>query len=73
MPGRAASKHFKIHHKNVQRWLKDEFDTIKSPCRAKRCNTKGQGRKLSYPPEIDMKLLQWVLEQQEEKQMPVSS
>ena len=55
--GRAASKHYKIHHKNVQRWLKDDLDAIKNPCRAKRCNKKGQGRKLSYPPEIDLKLL----------------
>ena len=70
--GRAASKHNKIHHKNVQRWLKDDLDAIKNLCRAKRCNKKGQGRKLSYPPEIDLKLLQWVLEQREEKQMPVS-
>ncbi len=71
--GRAASRHYKIHHKNVQRWLKSELDVIKTRCRAKRCNKKGQGRKLSYPPEIDLKLLQWVLEQREEKQMPVSS
>ncbi len=71
--GRAAARHFKIHHRSVQRWLKDELDTIKHPHRAKRCNKKGQGRKLSYPHEIDFKLLQWVLEQREEKNMPVSS
>ena len=71
--GRAASKHFNIHHKNVQRWLKEELDTVKHPRRAKRCNKKGQGRKLSYPAEIDMQLLQWVLELREEKQLPVSS
>ena len=53
--------------------FKDDLDAIKNPCRAKRCNKKGQGKKLSYPPEIDLKLLQWVLEQWEEKQMPVSS
>ena len=70
--GVAAAKHFKIHHKNVQRWLKDELDTIKHPHRAKRCNKKGQGRKLSYSPELDLKLLQWVLEQREEKNMPIS-
>ena len=52
--GRTASKHFNIHHKNVQRWLKEELDTMKHPRRAKRCNKKGQGRKLSYPVEVDM-------------------
>ena len=29
--GRAAAKHFKIHHKNVQRWLKNEQNEIKYP------------------------------------------
>ena len=26
--GRAAAEHFKMHHKNVQRWLKEEMDTL---------------------------------------------
>ena len=70
--GRAAAKHFKVHHKNVQRWLKEELDTMKNPHRAKWCNKKGQGRKISYPVKIEKQLLQWVLELREEKQLPVS-
>ena len=52
----------------------EELDTIKHvhSCHAKRCNKKGQGRKLSYPLDIDMDLLQWVLEQRELTNVPAS-
>lgn len=57
---RAAACHFGVHRRNVGRWLKENLDAMKG--RKKRKNNKGQGRKLSYPVELDEKLLQWVLE-----------
>ena len=30
---RAAGRHFGIHHKNCQRWLKEELDKMKNPCK----------------------------------------
>ena len=40
--GRAAAEHFKMHHKNVQRWLKEEIETIKHPHRGKYFWRKGK-------------------------------
>ena len=41
---RNASRKFGVHHKNVQRWMKDQVATVKNP--GKRANKKGQGQKL---------------------------
>ena len=60
---RAASRHYGVHHKNVQWWMKDQISKIKNT--QKRVNKKGQGRKISYPQVIEDKLLAWVLEKRE--------
>ena len=54
---RAAGRHFCIHHKNCQRWLKEELDKMKNP--RKHCHKfkKGQGRKLSYSHELEEQLV----------------
>ena len=60
---RAAGRHFGIHHKKCQWWLKDELDKMKNPrkhcCKLK----KGQGRKLSYSHELEDQLAKWILEE----------
>ena len=50
-----ASRHFRVHHKNVQRWVKNQVSSIKNP--RKRVNRKVQGRKISYPQELEDKLV----------------
>lgn len=70
---RAAARKFSIHHKNAQRWLKENLDKVRLTKRSKRCNRSGQGRKLSYPPEIDEQLYKWVLERREQDLVAVSS
>jgi len=69
---RSAGRKFKVHHKNVSRWMKEEVDTIRYPHRPKYLNKKGQGRKLTYSTEIDVKLLEWVLEKREVDNIPIS-
>ena len=68
---RAASRRYGVHHKNVQRWTKVEISKIKTP--SKRVNQKGQGRKISYPQEIEDKLLAWVMEKREVNCVAVST
>ena len=68
---RAATRHFSVHHKNVERWMKASVDEMKNP--KKRKNKKGQGRKISYPQEIDEKLMAWVMEKREETHISVST
>ena len=53
---RKTARKFGTHHKNIERWLAEEMDTIKQPGKRKRKFKKGQGRKLSYPVEIDEQL-----------------
>ena len=53
----AAGRRYGIHHKNP----------------AKRMNLKGQGRKISYPTDIDEQLLAWVLERRETSHIAVST
>lgn len=60
---RPAARHFGIHRRNVSRWLSENLDALKGKKRRK--NSKGQGRKLSYPQELDEQLLQWVLEKRD--------
>lgn len=65
MPGfhgsRAAARRYSVHHKNAQRWLKEDLDKVRVSKRSKRQNKKGGGRKLSYPKEVDDEILQWIL------------
>ncbi len=68
---RKASRHFGIHHRNVQRWVKSQVAVLKNP--GKRVNKKGQGRKITYPPETEEKLLTWTLEKRESQLIPVST
>ena len=68
---RKAAMHYGVHHKNVQRWVKIQVAEIKNP--TKRANTKGQGRKISYPQEVEEKLAAWILEKREQDFVPVST
>jgi len=68
---RTASRRYGVHHKNVQRWMKSEVSKIKNP--NKRSNRKGQGQKISYPQEIEDKLLAWVMEKREAQFVAVST
>ena len=68
---RKAAKHYGIHHRNAQRWMKDQVTAIKNP--KKRANKKGQGRKTTYPQELEEKLLSWILEKREEDFVAVST
>ena len=61
---RSAARHYNIHHRNVSRWMKLQLEDIKCP--GKRANKKGQGRKISYPQEIEEKLVSWILQKREE-------
>ena len=68
---RAASRHFGVHHKNVSRWMKNRVEKIKNPNERK--NKKGQGRKVSYPQDIEEKLVAWLLEKREENFVAIST
>lgn len=59
-------RQFSVPRKNVQRWMAEHcevgFDTAKiRQVRGNRKHGKGQGRKLSYPKEVDEKILEWLL------------
>ena len=62
---RKAARHYGIHHRNVQRWVKDQVASLKTP--RKRANKEGQGRTISYPQELEDKLVSWILEKREEQ------
>ena len=68
---RNASREFGVHHKNVQRWMKDQVATVKNP--GKRANKKGQGRKITYPQELEDKLLAWIMEKREAECVAIST
>ena len=68
---RAASRHFGVHHKNVSRWKKKQVSKVKNP--HQRENKKGQGRKISYPQELEDKLLAGLLEKREVDYVAVST
>jgi len=68
---RKAARHYGVHHRNVQRWVKCQVTKIKNP--RKRVNKKGQGRKISYPQELEEKILAWILEKREQDYVPVST
>lgn len=67
----AASRCFGVHHKTMGRWMKEQVETLKNPNRRK--HRKGQGRKISYPTEIDEQILQWILEKRDQSNLPVST
>ena len=69
---RPAEAKFGIHRRNIGRWLKIRVDEVKQRKKRKKSNQPGQGRKLSYPVELDEKLLQWLLELRD-LQVPVST
>ena len=66
---RAAARQFNIARKNIQRWLKESKDSNSlfqsaRPSKRRRVHNGGRhkaGRKLSYPKEVDEKLLEWLL------------
>ena len=66
-----ASRHFGVHHKNVQRWVKNQVSSIKNP--RKRAKGKGQGRKISYPQDLEDKSVAWILEKREAEFVTVST
>lgn len=71
---RAAGRHFGVHHRNIQRWIKNDVDMVPMKCgKFKRKNRKGQGRKISYPQHLEEELVKWVLEKREESFVPVST
>ncbi len=59
---RPAAAHFGMHRKNIQRWLRERIEEVKGK---KRKNRKGQGRKISYPREVDENILGWFLEKRD--------
>ena len=70
---RAAARHFGVHNKNCQRWLKEELDK-KKPRDMPSCgHRKGQGRKVFYPKEIEEELVKWILEKREQSHIAVST
>ena len=70
---RPAERKFSIPQKNIQRWLKNchddgfEQSIVKRGPKKQRIVRDRQkaGRKLSYPKEIDDKVLEWVLSMRE--------
>ena len=70
---RAAVRHFGVHHKNCQRWLKEELDKKKPRDMPSRGHRKGQGRKVSCPKQIEEKLVKWILEKREQSHIAVST
>ena len=70
---RAAARHFRVHHKNYQRWLKEEVDKKKPRDMPSHGHRKGQGRKVSYPKEIEEELVKWILEKHEQSHVAVST
>ena len=59
---RPGERGFGIHRRSIGQWLEVRLNEVKERKRRKKSNRPGQGRKLTYPVEIDDKLLQWLLE-----------
>ena len=68
---RKAETHYGIHHRNVQRWVKDQVTALKNP--RTRANKKGHGQKISYPEELEDHLVSWILQKWEEQFIAVST
>lgn len=69
---RPAERKFGIHRRNIAQWLEHRLVEVKEKKKRKRSNRPGQGRKLSYPVELDEQLVQWVLEMRD-LQVAISS
>uniref|UniRef100_A0ABM0M4J5 Pogo transposable element with KRAB domain-like n=1 Tax=Saccoglossus kowalevskii TaxID=10224 RepID=A0ABM0M4J5_SACKO len=70
---RAAARQYSVHHSNVTRWMRDEATGKLNIQRVSRYgNIPGSGGKLSYPKEIEDKLVKWILELRD-NQVPVST
>ena len=68
---RKAAKKFSVGHSNVVRWRKEEVGRIRNPGkRSRRC---GQGRKLTYPKDLEDKLVAWMLEKRETDCVAIST
>ena len=75
-----TERKFGIPQKNIQRWLKSLGDSVLQPSIVRRGPKKQPivrgrqkaGQKLSYPKEIDDKVLEWVLCMRE-RHLPVST
>ena len=65
-----AAKEFKVSHSNVIRWKK-EVSRIRNP--SKRSHRRGQGRKVSYPKDLEDKLVAWILEKRETDCVAIST
>ena len=70
---RKAARYYGVQHRNVQRWVKEQVNEIAKPTSTKCLNKKGQGRKISYPRELEEKLLAWILEKRDEQFVAVST
>ena len=68
---RKAAKEFKVSHSNVIRWKKKEVSAIRNP--SKRSHRRGQGRKVSYPKDLEDKLVAWILEKRETDCVAIST
>ena len=68
---RKAAKEFNVSHSNVIRWKKEEVSRIKNP--GKRSHRRGQGRKISYPKDLEDKLVAWILEKRETDCVAIST
>ena len=69
---RPAERKFGVHRRNIDRWKKIRVSEFKKGKLRKTFNRKGQGRKLSYPYDVDDELVQWELEMRD-LQLAVSS
>ena len=59
---RAAARHFKIPKSSVSNWSKTDFTCV---IRDKKGSLPKTGRPLTYPEELDQKILEYVLEQRD--------
>ncbi len=69
---RPAERKFGVHRCNIDRWKNIRIDEFKKSHLKKAFNKKGQGRKISYPQDVEDSLVQWVLEMRD-LQLAVSS
>ena len=67
---KASGRRFKVHHTNVIRSKKRVAKLKNLNNRQHMC---GQGRKLSYPKELEEKLVAWILEKREINCVPIST
>ena len=64
-----AAKVFEVSHSNVVCWKKEEVSRIRNPGKRER----GQSHKISYPNELEDKLVAWILEKRETDCVAIST